>query len=78
MVLVSPFDVKFSDVSWFAVQQWVNELCDIETFLENLKIFELSMVPAQNAHNAMRFMQQSGLTSEGLKKVSESLGYLFD
>jgi len=78
MVLVSPFDVKFSDVSWFAVQQWVNELCDTETFLENLKIFELSMVPAQNAHNAMRFMQQSGLTSEGLKKVSESLGYLFD
>merc|ERR1712166_679391 len=78
MILVSPFDVSHFDVSWFAVQQWVKELGSVDTFLQNLRVFELSMVPEGNVERTVSFMEQSGLDSSRLKDVSDSLGDLCD
>jgi len=78
MILVSPFDVSHFDVSWFAVQQWVKELGSVDTFLQNLRVFELSMVPEGNVERTVSFMEQSGLDSSKLKDVSDSLGDLCD
>merc|ERR1711865_418871 len=78
MILVSPFDVSHFDVSWFAVQQWVKELGSVDTFLQNLRVFELSMVPEGNVERTVSFMEQSGLDSSRLKDVSDSLGSLVE
>eukprot|EP00656_Telonema_subtile_P009205 TRINITY_DN14318_c0_g1_i1.p1 TRINITY_DN14318_c0_g1~~TRINITY_DN14318_c0_g1_i1.p1 ORF type:complete len:365 (-),score=63.89 TRINITY_DN14318_c0_g1_i1:284-1378(-) len=78
MILVSPFEPSHFDVSWFAVQQWIQELGSVETFLENLRVFDHSMVPPANVQRTVAFMRQSGLRRERLEPLSESLAELSD
>jgi hypothetical protein len=78
MILVSPFEPSHFDVSWFAVQQWIQELGSVQTFLDNLRAFERSMVPEENIERTIAFMQQSGLQREKLKPLSDSLADLCD
>ena len=78
MILVSPFEPSHFDVSWFAVQQWIQELGSVETFLENLRAFEISMVPQSNLSRTLAFMRQSGIERDRLEQLSESLADLCD
>lgn len=78
MILVSPFEPSHFDVSWFAVQQWIQELGTIDTFLANLNVFEVSMVPPENLNRTVAFMRQSGLERDKLEPLSESLADLCD
>eukprot|EP00658_Telonema_sp_P-2_P019908 TRINITY_DN17829_c0_g1_i3.p1 TRINITY_DN17829_c0_g1~~TRINITY_DN17829_c0_g1_i3.p1 ORF type:complete len:344 (+),score=62.50 TRINITY_DN17829_c0_g1_i3:30-1061(+) len=78
MILVSPFEPSHFDISWFAVQQWIQELGGVDPFLQNLQAFELSMVPTQNVERTISFMEQTGLQRERLAPLSESLADLCD
>jgi len=76
MVLVSPFDVSYADVSWFAVQQWMSQLGSVKTFIENLRLFDPKEVPPQNVDNALFWMAKNDLSAERCKEMSDSLGNL--
>jgi len=78
MILVSPFEPSHFDVSWFAVQHWIAELGNVNVFLENLRVFQIEMVPQANVDRTIAFMHQSGLSRDRLEPLSESLADLCD
>lgn len=78
MILVSPFEPTHIDISWVAVQEWVKEVGTIKSFMDNLRAFDVTMVPPANPDRTAAFMRQSGLTTERLLPISDSLANLAD
>jgi len=76
MIVVSPFETSDSDISWEAVHEWVRQLQGVDCFLDNLRHFAATTVPAPIVQSTLDYMTGAELFPATVKKFSGALATL--